>query len=69
MPREDVWASGDAYLTAVELVKLGLIVSPTSRSAIGADLLVTNEQALQQDLVGTGQNIALTKFNQHAPIV
>jgi len=30
------------YLTAVELVKLGLIVSPTSRSAMGADLLVTN---------------------------
>jgi hypothetical protein len=25
--------------------------------------------AAQQDLVGTGQNIALTKFNQHAPIV
>ncbi len=31
------------YLTAVELVKRGFIVSPTSRSAMGADLLVTNK--------------------------
>ena len=30
------------YLTAVELVKRGFIVSPTSRSAMGADLLVTS---------------------------
>lgn len=30
------------YLTAVELTKLGFIVSPTSRSAFGADLLVTD---------------------------
>jgi hypothetical protein len=68
MPREAVWASGDAYLTAVELVKFGFIVSPTSRSAMGADF-ACDEQALQQDLVGAGQNIALTTFNQHAPIV
>ena len=32
------------YLTAVELVKQGFIVSPTSRSAMGADLLVTDQQ-------------------------
>ena len=32
------------YLTAVELTKLGFIVSPTSRSAMGADLLVTDQQ-------------------------
>ena len=32
------------YLTAVELVKRGFIVSPTSRSARGADLLVTDQQ-------------------------
>lgn len=31
------------YLTAVELVKRGFIVSPTSRSAMGADLLVTDQ--------------------------
>lgn len=30
------------YQTAVELTRLGLIVSPTSRSAMGADLLVTD---------------------------
>jgi hypothetical protein len=31
------------YLVAAELVGCGLIVSPTSRNAFGADLLVTNE--------------------------
>ena len=31
------------YLTAVELVKRGFIVSPTSRSAMRADLLVTDQ--------------------------
>jgi hypothetical protein len=32
------------YLVAAELAARGLIVSPTSRSAIGADLLVTDQQ-------------------------
>jgi hypothetical protein len=32
------------YLVAAELAGLGFIVSPTSRSAIGADLLVTDRQ-------------------------
>lgn len=31
------------YLVAAELSKLGLIAAPTSRSARGADILVTNE--------------------------
>lgn len=31
------------YLTASELSRLGFIASPTSRSAAGADLLVTNQ--------------------------
>ena len=31
------------YLVAAELSKLGFIVSPTSRSAAGADLLVTDQ--------------------------
>lgn len=31
------------YLVAAELSKIGFIVSPTSRSAIGADLLVTDQ--------------------------
>ncbi len=30
------------YLVGAELSRLGFIVSPTSRSAVGADLLVTN---------------------------
>src|SRR5579864_6775758 len=32
------------YLAAAELTRLGLIVSPTSRSARGADLLVTDQE-------------------------
>lgn len=32
------------YLVAAELTKRGLIVSPTSRSAFGADLLVTDDK-------------------------
>jgi hypothetical protein len=32
------------YLVAAELSKLGFIVSPTSRSAAGADLLVTDQE-------------------------
>src|SRR5215208_4312133 len=31
------------YMVAAELSRLGFIVSPTSRSARGADLLVTNQ--------------------------
>ena len=32
------------YLVAVEMSKLGFIASPTSRSAIGADVLVTDQK-------------------------
>jgi len=32
------------YLVAAEFSRLGFIVSPTSRSAIGADILVTDQQ-------------------------
>jgi hypothetical protein len=32
------------YLVAAELSRLGFIVSPTSRSAAGADLLVTDQE-------------------------
>jgi hypothetical protein len=32
------------YLVAAELSRLGFIASPTSRSAIGADILVTDQQ-------------------------
>jgi len=34
-------------LVAAELSRLGFIVSPTSRSAAGADLLVTNHSCLR----------------------
>jgi len=34
------------YLVAAELVGRGLIVSPTSRNAFGADLLVTNDRVV-----------------------
>ena len=32
------------YLVAAELTRLGFIASPTSRSAIGADILVTDQK-------------------------
>lgn len=32
------------YLVAAELTRLGFVVSPTSRSALGADLLVTDQK-------------------------
>jgi hypothetical protein len=32
------------YLVASELSRLGFIASPTSRSAIGADILVTDQK-------------------------
>jgi hypothetical protein len=67
MPREDVWASGDTYLTAVELVKLGFIVSPTSRSAMGADLLVTNRLCSKTWSVQVKHRT--DQFYEHAPIV
>lgn len=35
------------YMVAVELTKRGWIVSPTSRSAMGADLLVTDPRCSQ----------------------
>lgn len=35
------------YLVAAELSRLGFIASPTSRSAIGADILVTDQRCLR----------------------
>ena len=43
------------YLTAAELSKRGFIVSPTSRGAEGADLLVTDQEC-QHVLHCTGEN-------------
>lgn len=42
--RSEAMLTAAGYLTAVELVKRGFIVSPTSRSAMGADLLVTDQR-------------------------
>jgi hypothetical protein len=46
---QQAWMTGmrGVYLVAAELCRLGFIVSPTSRSAAGADLLVT-DQACQK---------------------
>jgi len=35
------------YLVAAELSRLGFIASPTSRSAVGADILVTDQKCLR----------------------
>ena len=41
------------YLVAAELSRLGLIASPTSRSAIGADILAT-DQSCQKNFFSSG---------------
>ena len=50
------------YLTAVELVKRGFIVSPTSRSAIGADLLVTDQRCKKAWSVQVKTNAAVQNY-------
>lgn len=57
------------YLTAAELTRLGFIVSPTSRSAFGADLLVTDERCRKAWSVQVKTNGKATSFwliNAHA---
>ena len=50
------------YLTAVELVKRGFIVSPTSRSAMGADLLVTDQCCRKAWSVQVKTNASVANF-------
>jgi hypothetical protein len=50
------------YLTAAELVKRGFIVSPTSRSALGADLLVTDQRCHKAWSVQVKTNRSNAKF-------
>jgi hypothetical protein len=50
-----------AYLVAAELSRLGFIVSPTSRSAVGADLLVTDQKCKRAYSVQVKTNA--TTFN------
>ena len=49
------------YLVAAELARLGFIASPTSRSAIGADILVTDQECKQACSVQVKTNA--TTFN------
>ena len=44
MANKQITGMRGVYLVAAELSKLGFIVSPTSRGAQGADLLVTDQQ-------------------------
>lgn len=50
------------YLTAAELTSRGFIVSPTSRSAIGADLLVTDQHCQRAWSVQVKTNKTAAKF-------
>jgi hypothetical protein len=50
------------HLTAVELVKRGFIVSPTSRSAMGADLLLTDQRCHKAWSVQVKTNSGTPKF-------
>lgn len=50
------------YLVAAQLARQGLIVSPTSRSAKGADLLVTDESCLLAFSVQVKTNAANTSY-------
>jgi hypothetical protein len=50
------------YLVAAQLARQGLIVSPTSRSAKGADLLVTDESCQVAFSVQVKTNAANTSY-------
>jgi len=57
------------YLVAAELARLGFIVSPTSRSARGADLLVTDQECQKAWSVQVKTNQRPVSFwlvNKHA---
>jgi hypothetical protein len=57
------------YLVAAELTRQGFIVSPTSRSAFGADLLVTNDRCKGAWSVQVKTNAGRSKYwllNGHA---
>ena len=50
------------YLAAAELIKQGFIVSPTSRSAMGADLLVTDQRCQKAWSVQVKTNASTANF-------
>ena len=50
------------YLVAAELSRLGFIASPTSRSAIGADILATDQRCLRTYSVQVKTNASRGNF-------
>ncbi|MDE0203534.1 MAG: hypothetical protein OXK73_13975 [Rhodospirillaceae bacterium] len=50
------------YLVAAELSKRGFIVSPTSRSAVGADLLITDQKCKRAYSVQVKTNVRTHSF-------
>jgi hypothetical protein len=50
------------HLTAVELIKRGFIVSPTSRSAMGADLLITDQRCKKAWSIQVKTNASMANF-------
>ena len=50
------------YLVAAELSRLGFITSPTSRSAIGADILVTDQSCQRSYSVQVKTNAKVFSF-------
>ncbi len=55
------------YLTAAELARLGFVVSVTSRSARGADLLVTDQNCQRTWSVQVKTNGSTAKWWQVGP--
>ena len=62
MSKHQITGMLGVYLTAVELIKRGFIVSPTSRSAMGADLLVTDQRCCNTWSVQVKTNAKSAKF-------
>ena len=59
------------YLTAAELSRLGFIASPTSRSALAADILVTDQACQRAFSVQVKTNSTAATFwlvGKHTPV-
>ena len=60
--RQQLTGMRGVYLVASELSRLGFIASPTSRSAIGADILVTDQSCQQSYSVQVKTNARTFNF-------
>ncbi len=60
--RQQLTGMRGVYLVASELSRLGFIASPTSRSAIGADILVTGQSCQQSYSVQVKTNARTFNF-------